>query len=99
MDGDRINKAQPTRSSSKPRTFGRKVVRAGGWHLAKRAAKMVPFGGAAVAVVLVGSDIRSKGLVPGLVNSGIDAIPLVGLAKNAIELFRGDFIPDREVNK
>ena len=95
MDGQRIDKARPHGKRSKPRTFGSKVVRAGGWHLAKRAAKMVPFGGTAVAVVLVGSDIRNKGVVRGLVNSGIDAIPFVGLAKNAIELFRGDFIPDR----
>jgi hypothetical protein len=74
----------------------RKLLHAGGWQVAKRVAKMVPFGGTAVAVVLVGSDIRSKGVVGGLVNSGIDAIPFVGLAKNAVELVRGDFIPDKE---
>ena len=73
----------------------RKLVRASGWQVAKRLAKSVPMGGTAVAVVLVGSDIRNKGLFKGLVNSGIDAIPFVGLAKNAVELFRGDFIPDK----
>ncbi len=52
-------------------------------------------GGTAVAVILVGSDIRNKGVVRGLVNSGIDAIPFVGLAKNAVELVRGDFIADK----
>lgn len=57
---------------------------------------MLPFGGAVVVVVLVGSDIRKKGLIRGLVNSGFDAIPFVGLAKNAIELVRGDFISDKE---
>jgi hypothetical protein len=77
----------------------RKLLHAGGWQVAKRAAKMVPLGGTAVAVVLVGSDIRNKGLVRGLVNSGLDAIPGVGLAKNAVELFRGDFIPDKETKK
>ena len=73
----------------------RKILHAGGWQAAKRVAKMVPFGGTAIAVVLVGSDIRNKGVVNGLVNSGLDAIPFVGLAKNAVELFRGDFIKDK----
>ena len=78
-----------------PREIKRKLLHAGGWQVAKRAAKAIPFGGAAVAVVLVGSDIRKKGVIRGLVNSGIGAIPLVGLAKNAVELVRGDFIPDK----
>lgn len=77
------------------REIKRKVMRAGGWQVAKRVAKAIPLGGTAVAVVLVGSDIRNKGVVRGLVNSGIDAIPFVGLAKNAVELFHGDFIPDK----
>ena len=82
--------------TSRATEIKRKVVRAGGWQVAKRVAKMVPLGGTAVAIVLVGSDIKSKGLAKGLLNSGIDAIPFVGLAKNAVELFRGDFIPDKK---
>ncbi len=74
----------------------RKLVHAGGWQVAKRVAKMVPFGGTAVAIVLIGHDIKKKGFVNGVVNSGIDAIPFVGLAKNAVELFAGDFIPDKK---
>jgi hypothetical protein len=83
---------------AEPRSLKRKVFHAGGWQVAKRVAKTIPFGGTAVAVVLVGSDIRSKGVVKGLINSGIDAIPFVGLAKNAVEFFRGDFIPDKNKN-
>ncbi len=57
---------------------------------------MLPFGGTAVAIILVGSDIKQKGVVNGVVNSAIDAIPFVGLAKNGIEIVRGrDFIPDK----
>lgn len=56
---------------------------------------MLPFGGTLIAVGLVGNDIKRKGLVKGVVNSGLDAIPGVGLAKNAIELVTGDFIPDK----
>lgn len=79
----------------KKHSIGKKLVRAGGWQVAKRLAKMVPFGGTAVAIVLVGSDIRQKGVVYGLINAGIDAIPFVGLAKNGIEIVRGDFLPDK----
>lgn len=78
---------------------GRKLLHAGGWQVAKRIIKMVPFGGTAIAVALVGHDIRRKGVVNGVINSGIDAIPLVGLAKNGIELFTGDLIPDKSVSR
>jgi hypothetical protein len=77
----------------------RKVIHAGGWQIAKRVAKSIPLGGTAVAVVLVGSDIKNKGVFKGLLNSGIDAIPFVGLAKNAVELVTGDFIPDKNGSK
>lgn len=77
----------------------RKLVHAGGWQVAKRIAKMVPFGGTAVAVVLVGSDIKKKGLARGIANSSLDAIPFVGLAKNAVELFTGDFLADKPNGK
>ena len=84
--------------AEKKHGLGRKVLHAGGWQVAKRVAKMVPFGGTVIAVGLVGHDIKKKGLVKGVVNSSIDAIPFVGLAKNAVELFTGDFIPDKGSN-
>lgn len=61
---------------------------------------MLPFGGTAVALFLVGSDIRQKGMVRGVANSALDAIPFVGLAKNGIELARGkDFLADKPEKK
>lgn len=81
------------------KAIARKLVHAGGWQVAKRAAKMLPFGGTAVAIGLVGHDIKKKGVVKGVINSGLDAIPVVGLAKNAVELFTGDFIPDKTARK
>lgn len=78
------------------RSLKRTVARAAGWQVAKRVAKMVPFGGTAIAIVLVGSDVRQKGLVRGVINSGLDAIPVVGLVKNGIEMVRGDFLADKE---
>ncbi len=85
--------------ATKSKSLPRKVLHAGGWQLVKRGAKMLPFGGAVVVMLLVGHDIRKKGVVGGLINSGFDAIPFVGIAKNSIELVRGDFIPDKEPTK
>lgn len=85
--------------TEKKHPIKRKLLHAGGWQVVKRVAKTIPFGGTVVAVLLVGSDIRNKGVVKGLVNSGIDAIPFVGLAKNAVELFNGDFIADKPKGK
>ncbi len=79
------------------KSIGRKVAHAGGWFVVKRFAKMLPFGGTLVAAALVGHDVKRKGLVRGVMNSSIDAIPFVGLAKNAVELFTGDFIPDKNI--
>ena len=84
--------------AEKKKGIGRKIVHAGGWQVAKRVAKMVPFGGAVIAIGLVGHDIKKKGLVKGVVNSSIDAIPFVGFAKNAVELFTGDFLPDNNAS-
>ena len=78
------------------RTIKRKLLHAGGWQVAKRLAEMVPFGGTLVAVGLIGDDIRRKGVVRGTVNSGLDMIPVFGLAKNAVELFTGDLIADKK---
>lgn len=79
--------------------LGRKLLHTGGWQVAKRAAKMVPGVSTVLAVGLVGHDIKKKGLVKGVANSAIDAIPFVGFAKNAVEFFTGDFIPDKETPK
>lgn len=85
--------------AERKRSIKRKLIHAGGWQVAKRAAKMIPFGGTIVAVGLVGHDIKKKGVVRGVINSGIDAIPVIGLAKNAVELVTGDFIADKEDRK
>ena len=77
----------------------RKLVHAGGWTVAKRVAKSIPYVGTAFAIGLVGYDIRRKGTVKGILNSGLDAIPFVGLGKNVVEFFTGDLIPDKDVNK
>jgi hypothetical protein len=70
----------------------RKLVKAGGWTVAKRVAKSIPYVGTAVAIGLVGYDIKKKGVTKGILNSGLDAIPFIGLGKNVIEFFTGDLI-------
>lgn len=88
-----------TKMTDRKTNVKRKLLHAGGWQVAKRVAKTIPFGGSVVVIALVGTDIKNKGVVKGILNSGIDAIPFIGLAKNAVELVRGDFIPDKVKGK
>jgi hypothetical protein len=85
--------------SENKKSLKRKTAEAGGWFIAKRVAKSVPYLGAVMAIGLVGYDIKRKGLVKGIINSGLDAIPFVGFGKNAIEFFTGDLIPDKKVDE
>ena len=77
----------------------RRTLHAGGWVAVKRFAKMLPFGATLVVAVLVVDDVRRKGLIGGVVNSGVDAIPFVGIAKNGVEIVFGDLIPDKNSRK
>ena len=64
--------------------------------LLRRASRSLPWIGAAIALVTIGSAIRRKGLVGGTLDSALNAIPFVGGVKNACEVVRGrDFIRDR----
>ena len=74
----------------------RRALRAGGWSLAKRLVKPIPVVGTVVVIGLAGYEIKKKGLLPGVIHVGLDLTPLVGTAKGVIELFTGDWIPDRE---
>lgn len=56
----------------------------------------MPIIGTVVAVATVASTIRRKGVVSGTLDTGLNAMPFVGLVKNAVEMMRGrDFFPDR----
>ena len=69
-----------------------------GRKLARRLTRSIPYIGAAIALLTLGSAIRRKGLVRGAIHSGLDAIPFVGGAKNLAEAARGrDFLRDKEV--
>jgi hypothetical protein len=74
------------------KSLKRKAVEVAGWRLVRA----VPYIGTVAAIGMVGYDVRKKGLVKGILNSGLDAIPFVGLGKNVIEYFTGDFFPDED---
>jgi hypothetical protein len=80
-------------------TVTRRVVRAGGWNLAKRIIKPIPIIGSVFAFGLAGYEIKKKGLLPGAVHVGLDMTPFVGTAKGVVEIFTGDLIPDKKDRK
>jgi len=73
-----------------------RIIRAGGWGVAKRLIKPIPIIGPLLAFGLAGYEIKKKGLFAGAVHVGLDVTPVVGTAKNLIEIFTGDLIPDKK---
>lgn len=64
--------------------------------LTRRLTRSIPYVGALIALVTLGSAIRRKGVVRGAIHSGLDAIPFIGGAKNLAEAARGrDFLRDK----
>ena len=74
----------------------RRVLRACGWRIAKRVIKPIPFVGTALAIGLAANEVRKKGMWRGALHVGLDVTPVIGTAKNVIEIFTGDIIPDRK---
>jgi len=67
-----------------------------GWAVVKKLLKAIPIIGPVFTVGFAGQDIKKKGLVPGAVHVGLDVTPIVGTAKNVIEIVTGDWIPDKD---
>jgi hypothetical protein len=64
--------------------------------LARRLTRSIPYIGTIIALATIGAAIRRKGLLRGVLHTGLDAIPYVGGAKNIAEAARGrDFLSDR----
>lgn len=66
-----------------------------GWAVVKKLLKAIPVIGPVFTLGFAGHDIKKKGLVPGAVHVGLDVTPVVGTAKNVVEIFTGDWIPDK----
>ena len=71
------------------------IVKRGAWEVTKKLLKAIPIIGPVFVVGFAGYDIKRKGLVPGAVHVGLDVTPVVGTAKNVLEIFTGDLIPDK----
>lgn len=77
-------------------TIGNRIARWGGARLSRRLSRSLPWIGGAVALATVAATMRRKGLISGAFDTGLNAIPFVGAAKNVVEVARGrDFFPDR----
>jgi hypothetical protein len=77
-------------------TISNHVVRWGGARLSRRLSRSLPWVGTAIALLTVASTMRKKGLIRGVLDTGLNAVPGVGAAKNVVEVVRGrDFFPDR----
>jgi hypothetical protein len=73
-----------------------RVARWGGARLSRRLSRSLPWVGGAIALATVASTMRKKGVISGALDTGLNAVPLVGAAKNVLEVARGrDFFPDR----
>jgi hypothetical protein len=56
----------------------------------------MPWIGAAIGLLTIGSTMRRKGVIGGAFDTGLNAVPLLGAAKNTVEVLRGrDFFPDK----
>ncbi len=78
-------------------TLTTRMTRWGGARLSRRLSRSLPIVGAVVAVATVFATMRRKGVIGGTFDTGLNAIPGIGAAKNVLEVMRGrDFFPDRK---
>jgi hypothetical protein len=73
----------------------KRIAKKGGLEVVKKVLKMIPIIGPVFSVGFAGHDIKKKGLIPGAVHVALDVTPVVGTAKNVVEIFTGDWIPDK----
>ena len=73
----------------------KRIAKKGALEVVKKLLKMIPIIGPVFSVGFAGHEIKKKGLIPGAVHVALDVTPVVGTAKNAVEIFTGDWIPDK----
>lgn len=72
------------------------ALRYGQGRLIRQASRSIPWVGAVIALLVVASTVRRKGLLPGTLDTALNALPFIGAVKNTAEGIRGrDFFPDR----
>lgn len=73
-----------------------RIARWGGARVARRLARTAPWIGGVLALATIAATVRRKGMVGGVLDTGFNAVPVLGTAKNVFELARGrDLFPDR----
>lgn len=76
--------------------IGHRFARWGGARLSRRFARSIPFLGAAIGAATVAATMRRKGAIGGLLDTGLNAIPAIGVLKIIVEYTRGrDLFPDK----
>jgi hypothetical protein len=76
--------------------MGNNLSRWASARLSRRLARSVPVLGAVIAAATIVVTMRRKGVISGALDTGLNAMPGIGAAKNAVEILRGrDFFPDR----
>lgn len=76
--------------------IGRQIGQFASRRATRRLIRAIPWLGAAIAVMTLGSAIRRKGWVGGALDTALDFTPVVGTMKNMAEVGRGrDFIRDK----
>lgn len=78
-----------------PESHKKRIAKKGSLEVVKRVLKMIPLIGPVFSVGFAGHEIKKKGLIPGAVHVALDVTPFVGTAKNVVEIFTGDWIPDK----
>jgi hypothetical protein len=77
-------------------SVGNRLTRWGSARLSRRISRSIPILGAGIAAATIIATMRRKGVVSGALDTGLNAMPGIGAAKNVIEVMRGrDFFPDR----
>ena len=77
-------------------TITDKVARWGAVRMSARLRRSVPIIGTLIAVAAVAATMRRKGVISGAFDTGLNALPFVGAAKNVFEVARGrDIFPDK----
>ena len=76
--------------------IGRQIGQFASRRATRRLTRAIPWVGAVIALMTLGSAIRRKGWVRGALDTALDFTPVVGTMKNMAEVGRGrDFIRDK----
>lgn len=77
-------------------SIANRIARWGGMRMSARLRRSVPIVGTVLALATIAATMRRKGVVSGALDTGLNAIPFLGAAKNVFEVARGrDLFPDK----